>query len=403
MLSWLQKNLTRNIHTSSNSSQTMVALQQNKASWTPRNYNQLAYEGYQKNVLVYRCVNLIARSAASVPVILYQKEKEKRHEVEMHPILDLINKPNAQQSYKAFAEQTLSHLLLSGNSYIEGFGINKSLPHAIYALRPDRVEIIPGDHLIPKAYAYCVERTKRFIPIPQNSSSSPILQLRLFHPLNDWYGMSPLEAAARSIDEHNAVGTHNLSLLQNGGRPSGALIFKGDEQLTDKHRQELRESIQNIYQGENNAGRIAVMEGDFEWREMGLSPRDLDFIEGKYLSGREIAQAFGVPPMLLGIPGDATFANYKEARLHLWEDTILPLLDLFLKEITHWLCRGSYKDCILSYNSDSISALAPKRESLWNSINNAHFLTINEKREALGYGALETNHPLNGETHENKQ
>lgn len=392
MFSWLRSNATRLAHTKSFSRHpsNMVALKSlASANWTPRRYDQLSIEGYQKNVLVYRCINLIARNAASVPILLYEKDSHgNQHEVDHHPILDLLKKPNARQSYSAFIETLLSHLLLSGNSYIEAYEHDDLLtPHQIYALRPDRMEIIPGTSVLPKAFIYRVDQHKRIIPINEEKAS-PVLHLKLFHPLNDWYGMSPLEAAARAVDEHNAVSNHNLALLQNGGRPTGALIFKGEEELTDQQREELRQSIQKIYQGDSNAGRIAVMEGDFEWKEMGLSPRDLDFIEGKCLSGREIAQAFGIPPMLIGIPGDATFANYKEARLHLWEDTILPTLNFVLKELTQWLCHGVYGNYYISYNSDSIAALAPKREALWQKINSANFLTLNEKREALGYGPL---------------
>ena len=130
-----------------------------------------------------------------------------------------------------------------------------------------------------------------------------------------------------------------------------------------------------------------ILEGDFEWHEMGLSPKDLDFIEGKNVSAREIAQAYGVPPMLVGIVGDATFANYKEARMHLWEDVILPLLDYLTSEFSMWL--GQDYGLSFSYDVDSIPALAPKREATWSKLINADFLTLNEKRQAVGYASID--------------
>ena len=137
--------------------------------------------------------------------------------------------------------------------------------------------------------------------------------------------------------------------------------------------------------GIQNAGRIVVMEGDYQWQEMGLSLKDLDFIEGKNLCAREITQAFNVPPMLVGVPGDATFANYKEARYHLWEDTILPLLTHIADELTHWLLPNWGSGLRLSYNIDAIPALAQRREEAWSKISQANFLTLNEKRRAVGY------------------
>ena len=149
--------------------------------------------------------------------------------------------------------------------------------------------------------------------------------------------MSAIEAAASAIDQHNAVGSHNLALLQNGGRPTGALVIKPgadtSTHLTEQERQTLKDELRLAYEGSDNAGRMMVLEGNMEWREMGLNPKDLDFVNGKHLSAREIAQAYGIPGMLVGVPGESTFANYKEARLHLWEDTILPTLDLSLIHI----------------------------------------------------------------------
>ena len=94
--------------------------------------------------------------------------------------------------------------------------------------------------------------------------------------------------------------------------------------------------------------------------------------------------------MLAGVPGDATFANYREARFHLWEDTILPLLEFLVAEFNLWLTPYFGENLRLGYDADSIPALAPRREAAWSKIAQADFLTINEKRQAVGYG------PLNG-------
>ncbi|MBW8309841.1 MAG: phage portal protein [Candidatus Paracaedibacteraceae bacterium] len=357
-----------------------------KPVWTPRNYALLADEGYQKNVIVYRCVTLIARGVGSVPWLLYHKD----HEVDRHPILELLNCPSPRQAGSSFMEAVVGHLLLSGNAYIEAVFDQRNQARELYALRPDRMKVIPGISGMPTGFEYEIDGYKRRLECDPITGHSSVLHLKNFHPLNDWYGMSPIEAAARSIDQHNVVAEHNLSLLQNGGRPSGALMFKpGNSQpLSEKQRDSLREDIRRIYEGNANAGRIMVLEGDFDWKEMGLSPKDLDFIEGKKMSAREIAQAFGVPPMLVGIAGDATFANYKEARYHLWEDTILPLMEFLIAELNLWLCPYFGEGYRLSYDVDAIPALAQRRESLWNKIQSADFLTLNEKRQAVGYGPL---------------
>jgi len=355
--------------------------------WTPHRYDTLTEEGYHRNVIVYRCVNLIARGLGSVPWRVYVGEGD----VDAHPLLTLMNCPCPRQAGSAFMEAVVGYLLLSGNAYIEAVLDAQGHPIELYPLRPDRVRVIPGAGGVPVAFEYRVDGRAKQLPVDPVTGHSSVLHLKLFHPLNDWYGMSPLEAAAASVDQHNSVGSHNLALLQNGGRPSGAFIIRPtvhSPNLTQEQRESLRQDLRALYEGNRNAGRILMLEGDFDWREMGLSPKDLDFIEGKSVSAREIAQAFGVPPMLAGVPGDATFANYREARFHLWEDTILPLLEFVTAEFNLWL-SPFYGDTVrLAYDQDDIPALSSRREAHWNKVAQADFLTINEKRLAVGYAPL---------------
>lgn len=331
-------------------------------------------------------MNLIARGLSSVSWLLYDGE----HELEEHPLLALLQNPNPRQSGSAFMEAVIGYFLLSGNSYVEAIVNSAGTPVELYPLRPDRLSIVAGNHGVPAAYEYSVNGQKRQVVCDPITGKATILHLKSFHPQNDWYGFSAIEAAAQSIDQHNVVAGHNLALLQNGGRPSGALCVQG-KGLTAEQRETLREDMRRLYEGGENAGRLMVLEGDFQWQEMGLSPKDLDFIEGKNVSAREIAQAFGVPPMLVGVPGDATFANYKEARYHLWEDTIISLLDFMISELNRWLVpyfEEGGKKLRLAYDPDSIPALTPRREALWEKVSKTPFLTINEKRNAVGYSPL---------------
>jgi HK97 family phage portal protein len=355
--------------------------------WTSPTYNSLAKEGFCGNVIAYRCISLISRCVASVA--LAAKEKETPVGAN-HPLQRVLNTPNERQSRTSFIETMTSHLLLSGNGYVEAACNNEGTPVALFTLRPDRVNIATTSSG-EVSYMYEVNGKRLALPSTgeangETKAQALLLHLRFFNPLDDWYGMSPLEAAARSIDQHNAVSGHNLALLQNGGRPSGCLIVKNAPHgLTEDQRTMLRAQVRENYAGKANAGKILVLEGDFEWREMGFSLKDLDFISGKKLSSREISQAFGVPPMFVGVPGDATFSNYKEARFHLWEDTILPLLDMIVAELNSWLAPKFGKDISIDYNPDAIPALAARREAIWARIAQATFLTCNEQRAALGY------------------
>ena len=344
----------------------------NDPQWTPNRYDSLASEGFQKNVIAFRAGNLVSRSVASVPMTVKCK---KTGEVD-EELNSLLNRPNRSQARATFFEAIVNYLLISGNAFV----YCDDVP-TFRCLRSDRIKIRPDKSKTDvDAYIYCVDGSE-FVIDREN-----ILHLKFFNPLNDWYGFSPLQTASRSIDQHNAMSAHNLSVLQNGGRPSGCLMVKsGTENLTQEQREQLRTDIKNSYAGTKNAGRVMVLEGNFEWKEMGFSLKDLDFHSGKNTTAREIAEAFGVPPVLIGVQGDATFTNYKEARLHLWEDTILPLADFICLEFGNWLSNKFEREVEISLNSDAVPALVMRRESLWNKISNADFLTINEKRELVGY------------------
>jgi HK97 family phage portal protein len=123
--------------------------------------------------------------------------------------------------------------------------------------------------------------------------------MRLFHPLDDHYGFSPIEAAATAIDLHNQASKWNKALLDNAARPSGALVYSAREgRLSPEQFERLKAELQEGFQGAKNAGRPLLLEGGLDWKPLSLSPKDMDFIEAKHAAAREIALALGVPPML---------------------------------------------------------------------------------------------------------
>lgn len=360
---------------------------------TPRNYDAFAREGYQKNVIAFKCVSVISKSAAGIRWVAKNKRGEELPED--HPVLKLLSRPNQLQGGSSFFESVVAYFMIAGNSYIESNVVGSDpAPVELWPLRPDRMEIIPGRFGTPAFYVFKGPngQEKRF-PVATDGTSA-ILHMKTFNPTNNWYGMSGIEAAVYSIDLHNESGHYNLALMQNRGTPSGAFIVKESVAnptgtLAEPQFNNLKEQIQDQVSGARNAGRPLVLEGGLDWKEMGLSPKDMEWIQGRNLSARDICLAFGVPPIILNIPGDATFANYKEARLAMYEDTILPLMDFLRDELNRWLVPGFGDDVQLDYDVDSIEALSDKRKSKFEQIQKSDFLTMNEKREALGYDKVE--------------
>ena len=351
--------------------------------WTPRNYAALARAGYMKNPIVYRAVRMVSEAAASLPWLLYEGPAE----LDDHPLLTLLRQPNPHQGGADFLEALYGHLLVSGNAYVEAAEIDAAI-RELYALRPDRVSVVPDASGWPAAFEYAANgRVVRFAQDGEGKIA-PILHMREFHPLDDYYGFPPLEAAQVSLDVHNAANAWNKALLDNAARPSGALVYKGENgsNLSDEQFVRLREELQANFSGAGNAGRPLLLEGGLSWQTMSMTPHDMDFMQLKHGAAREIALAFGVPPMLLGIPGDNTYANYREANLAFWRQTVLPLVARFANALGTWLGPAWGGELRLWFDADQIDALGPEREALWRRVNDADFLTPDEKRQAVGYG-----------------
>lgn len=356
--------------------------------WMRREMAKFADEGYRRNVIAHRAVAMIATAAASVPWKLTEQRARTSRVVENHVLLGLLNNPNPLQGGTELCEALYSHRLIAGNAYLHAIGPKDGMPLELHVLRPDRVQIVPGAGGMPKAYRYTIDTRAVDVPVNAITGQSRILHLKAFHPLDDWYGMSPMEAAAYSIDQHNQCSAWNQALLQNGARPSGALMVKAGEgmpgTLTENQYGRLKAQLDEQFSGALNAGRPLLLEGGLEWKEMSLNPRDMDFVNIKNASARDVALAFGVPPQLLGIPGDNTYANLKEARLALWEQTIIPLLTSVTDALNNWLVPMFDSSLRLSLDQDAIPVLAEKRDAYWERISRADFLTADEKRVLLG-------------------
>jgi phage portal protein BeeE len=300
-----------------------------KPVWMERNYQQFAQEAYTKNVVAYRAINMIAGAAASIGLKMFDY---KGNLIENHPIIGLLYKPNPHQNKSEFLESLYLYRLISGNAYVLSASNTNKLPKEIYSLRPYRVNVIAGDNFLPIGYQYKVDKREQVFSVDQIHGLSRVLHIKNSHPISDWYGLSAIEAAAYSIDQHNNAAAWNHALLQNVARPSGAIVVKGAD------------------------GRL---------KEISLSTKDMDFIEGKHSAARDIALVFGVPPQLLGIPGDNTYSNLVEAKAALWEQTILPLVENTIDHIGRWLAKLCKDEFVLKLDKDNISAMASKREAIW--------------------------------------
>ena len=221
-----------------------------------------------------------------------------------------------------------------------------------------------------------------------------VAHLKALHPRDDHYGLGCLEAACAAATVHNGASRWNKALLDNAARPSGALVYDAGDGTTLSADQftRLKDELAAEFSGSGNAGRPLLLEGGLKWQALSMSPADMDFVALKEGAARDIALAFGVPPVLVGLPGDATYANAREAGRALYRHTILPMAERVLRGLSEmlgdWL--GPLK---LAVDTDQLSELAEDRAKLWEQVGAAGFLSDDEKREMLGFAASKAGPP----------
>lgn len=360
--------------------------------WSGHDLEKLAREGYQTSVYVYAAVGKVAQACAGIPWKLYATKAngDDDEELKSHPLLSLLDKPNPMMGAGQFKENVIAFRLLSGESYIERVGPNdqRKPPKELYSLRPDRTRPLVGTPTEPFAgVEYQAAGGIQKIP------ASHVLFWKTFNPLDDFRGLPPLVAAARSVDQNNSAQAFNVSLMQNQARPSGLLILESD-QVTQADVDDFRAELETNWKGTNNVGRPAVLTKGIKWQQTSLTPEEVSWMEGQKLSASQIAIAFGVPPQLLGIEGSLTFANYAEARKAFYLETVLPLMDQLVDELNRWLVPMFGGNLRIAYDVDNIEALNEDRGKVWERTTKAWIagvLQLDDAREALGFDPDPTN------------
>lgn len=334
-------------------------------------YPEAINRGFIANPIAQRAVRIVAEGVGQAPLLA--------------PEAALTRLVNATSAGQSLIETLAAHLVLHGNGYVQIIKDGTGQPVELFALRPERVKLVPGADGWPARYEYRIGENCVPIPLEDGDGWPNLVHIKAMHPADDHYGAGALRAAEQPIAVHNAASAWNRALLENAARPSGALVYdSGDGAgLTPDQFDRLKTELAQAFSGQDNAGRPMLLDGGLRWQSMALSPADMDFAELKSAAARDIALAFGVPPMLLGLPGDNTYANYREANRALWRLTLLPLATKLLAALEEGL-QPWFPDARLEIDRDQVPALSEDRERLWKQVAEAAFLSDEEKRAILG-------------------
>lgn len=382
----LFRNKNVNVEEKKFSSVSITNLEYGSTRWTPLDYENFVKEGYLKNIIANKCINLIAQSVSQIEWKIVTKLQDGTIENYEGDLNKILIKPNNDESFAFFMYKNIIFYISNGNNFIERVYINKEqYPRELYCLRSDKFKIELDEKTgIIKNYIY---DNKINFPVDIITGKSNILQIKTVNPLDDFWGQSLLYPAMREIDSSNEAIEWQKKIFENEGRPG--MVLMTEKPLTKEQFTRLEEMIKQKHSGSYNAGKEMILEGGMKAQVYNWSPKELDFINSNNELARRIAFSLGVPPVLVGIQGDSTFRNYETARLAFWEDTVLFYANLYKSELNNWFFNDNPENLFFDYEIDKIPALREKRIQSWAEINNNAFLTINEKRNLAGFDDIE--------------
>ncbi|WP_294137591.1 phage portal protein [Sphingobium sp.] len=341
----------------------------------PASYEAQLRGGVIGNPVAQRAMRLVSEGAGATALKVAGVEDGAR-------VLALVARASAGQG---LVETLACHLLLHGNAYVQVIGGADGMPAELFALRPERVSVEADARGWPAAYLYRVGESVTRLSPEDAAGRTNVLHLKSLHPLDDHYGLGCVGAAAGAVAIHNAATVWNKALLDNAARPSGAMVYDpgdGSVMAPDQYERVKRE-MEIAFAGAANAGRPMLLEGGLSWKALSLTPAEMDFVGLKAAAAREIALAFGVPPMLMGLPSDNSYANYREANKALWRQTILPLVGKIGAGLGQGL-SGWWPGLRIEPDLDGVAALSDERAALWERVAGADFLSAEEKKALLG-------------------
>jgi HK97 family phage portal protein len=332
-----------------------------------RSYESQVREVYRDNPVGLRSVRLVAGAIGGLTV-----EAEQ---------------PEAVQLAKGVLEGVGAALLLHGNAFVQLIADSHGAPKELALLRPERVSVACDENGHAAAYVYRLGGRAVRIAAKDALHRQQVAHIRALNPADDHLGLGCLDAAIAAASIHNRASRWNKALLDNAARPSGALSYEPADgsNLSGEQFDRLKAELAEQFAGVMNAGRPLLLDGGLRWQAMALSPAEMDFVALKESAARDIALAFGVPPVLVGLPGDATYANAREAGRALYRQTVLPLAERILAELSA-LLSDWMGEIRLSVDTDQVSELAEDRAKLWEQVRAADFLSDAEKRAMLGFG-----------------
>lgn len=388
--------------------------------WNPENDDTYIRDGYRRNATIYSLVNLITNAATTIPFQIYEKVNEnevKRYksltsgsvdaqsllkanlirknamvELQGTELHQLLERPNAAQSYSSWISELIAFGKLTGNRYIYGIapetGMNKGKYKELYVMPSQIMEIVSGGIMQP-VQKYRIEYQGAY-DIP----AEDICHIKDFNPYYDGtgshlYGQSPLRAGLRSLTTNNEAVQTGVKYLQN--QTARGILTSDEGDLNEVQAQQLKDKFRKNFQGADNAGDVIITPKKLSWVNFGLNAADVSLIEQYNASIKDLCNIYSVPVQLLNNTESATYNNMKEAKKALYQNAVIPELNKIRDELNRWLAPMYGDKLFIDFDYSAIPELQEENEKVVDQLSKAWWVTPNEKRRVMNYGVDEEN------------
>lgn len=320
---------------------------------------------YERMCWVYACVNRIATSASSAPLVFYQgkpdriptsapNEKERIKDRE-HPVYKLFNPPNPPTiiSLKQLMYRTFVHVSIDGLVF---WLIKRKGGTAVSIDIRLKNELRPilvyenSDPSRPLLRGWEDSSGKKYLP-------EDVLPLDNYNPKEALAGLSQLSPARMSLESEYSIAGWNSAFFRSGMK--NPLLIQAKGQLTREQKKDIRSEVVNYYSGIDGAHGALLMQGGVEVKPLVVNPKDVDFIRGKELNREEVLAVFGVPPSIVGIFSYSNYSNVREQIRIFWEHTLLPKMNHVLELIQFNILDRDFPGVYAQWDVSNVAGLAP--------------------------------------------
>jgi len=346
----------------------------------PANHQYERYvNAYADQAWVYACVSAIVNTLSDLEFVI---RNEKGVIVENHPALNLLYTPNSFMTIRQLFNYLSGGLELTGNAYLLKDNLTAGRPTTLFPLMPQYIKIKPsGDPENPiKEFQYNINGTKK------HYLSEDVIHFKFYNAADFYYGLAPLAAARTPADTLQASEKYNEAFFNNSARPDG--ILSSDNRVDEPSKNRMLKMWNDKFRGEEKAHKTVVLSDGVKWQQMGMSQKDMEYIQGQKLSRETVCAIFGVPPAMVGLFEFAPQFNTKEQQKIFYQNTIIPKAKVIAETLTEFLLPA-FDNTKKHYFSIDLSNINVLREDITEKAPSATLyqkmgFTRNEVTVALG-------------------